>query len=144
MATIKTTPLKMLDNLGAAIRGALPAALRPPFSVAFGTFRNAVAALPIANTEIDIPLPALPDIGGGGDPILPSPALLLQPIDPAEAVTEIARAVRDAERTLNEANLAIASATADVTLVVKVGAVAGAEAKLAITVSPVTEPVAED
>jgi hypothetical protein len=61
----------------------------------------------------------------------------LQPIDPVKALEDIAKAVRQAERTLLGENLSIHNASIDVSLLVDVGNVAGASANLNLKIGPV-------
>lgn len=88
--------------------------------------------------NIPNPFPDLGDGGGGGagPPNLLPPIPVLQPIDPQLAVTQIAQAVREAEKILNSENLAIGGATAEINVVVSVGGVAGANATLKINLGP--------
>lgn len=154
MGTVQMSALQFLDEVVRPVAVALDAPLPPvlgvkptPATAAFDTFRAAVALVPGAGDPISISLPdppSLPGAGAGGGAPPPPTGFGLQPIDPADALREIAKAVRDAESVLNEANLAIANASADVKLVVRVGGLAGADATLNVTISPVSEPIPKD
>lgn len=79
-----------------------------------------------------------------GDTPTPAPSpLALTPIAPSDAMREVAEAVRDAEAKLNEANLAIANASAEVTMLVNIGGVAGANATLNVTIAPTLQNIDE-
>jgi hypothetical protein len=84
--------------------------------------------------EFDIPNP-FPDAGAAPPALPAAPA-----IDPAAALRSIAEAFKDAEAALNPANLAIATASAEVTLTVQVGGVAGADAVLKFDIGPTPSP----
>ncbi len=107
----------------------------------------------LLDTKVKIPIPS--DIidsltGGGGDDsggddggwqsnnLPPIPPLV--PIEPKAAMNAIAAAVRDAEKILNMENLAIGGAGIDVSLVVDVAGVAGANANFKITIGPTPRP----
>lgn len=138
MATVTMSALDFFDGYVKPVAGALGA------SGAYDLFRGALARVPGADAQRSITIPDIPAPPSPGDLIPPPPASTLQPIDPADALREVARAVRDAESVLNEANLAIANASAEVTLVVRVGGLAGADATLNVTISPVSEPIPKD
>lgn len=71
--------------------------------------------------------------GAGGKADAP-PAL--PPINPVEALRQLAAAVSEAEQTLNQQNLVVATGTMDVELNVDVGGVLGAHAKLSLKIEP--------
>lgn len=111
--------------------------------VALGAYETLRGLAVGADRPVSFYVPDLPGTSGGGVAPPPAPPIPsgLQPVDPADALRDIAKAVRDAEQALNEANLAIANATAEVSLVVKVGTLAGANATMSITISPTLEDV---
>lgn len=94
--------------------------------------------------SIPNPFPAPPGSGdegdGAGPPNLLPPLPSLQPIDPSSALKSIAKAIRDAEKLLNAENLAIGGASAEVTLVVEVGGLAGANTTFKINIGPTPRP----
>lgn len=97
-----------------------------------------IGALSDAQQTLDSGIEALLDTAPEPAAALPNQ---LVPISPTDAMREVAEAVRDAETALNEANLAIANASAEVSLVVNVGGVAGANATLNVTISPTTQNI---
>lgn len=136
MPTITVKPSEYLDQHVKP----LAVHLGPLATAAYETLRGLAIG---ADEPVSFYVPDLPGSGGGASaPALRPPILSgLQPVDPADALRDIAKAVRDAEQALNEVNLAIANATAEVSLVVKVGALAGANATMSITISPTLEDV---
>lgn len=138
MAVIRMSPLQFFDGYVKPVAEGLGL----PGVTAYGIFRAAIALIPGAAVESSITIPDIPAPPSLGDLIpTPSPAPALTPITPTDALREVARAVRDAEAILNESNLAIADASAEVTLLVSVGGLAGAEATISVKVSPTSEPI---
>lgn len=119
------------------------AGVRQAFVTAANTLVDAFGNIPFGNTPLKVNFPDLfPSTGagggggdGGGLP-LPAPPPGLAPIDPVAVLKAIAEAVRDAEKILNESNLALGSASAEVNVVVEVGGIAGANATLKLNLGP--------
>ena len=112
-------------------------------NAAIGGALNGVRALTDAVhlTDSDTPLPRHftgPTNGGGGTPAngAAAPAPVLAPINPVDALRQLAEAISEAERTLNKENLVVATGDLDIELNVDVGGIAGAHAKFTLHVAP--------
>ena len=118
-----------------------------PAAAAYQTFRGALDAVFDLSQKIEFNIPnPFPDLSGGdgdgdgGPPNLLPPLPSLQPIDPNDVLQGLAQAVRNAEGVLNGENLAIGGATLDISLVVQVAGLAGANANLKINIGPTPRP----
>ena len=135
MPEIETAPGDFLDDYVKPMADAVGAG-----GIPYSTFRAAVSAVIDLDEEISFAIPnpfPAPSDGGGGTA---APAPALQPIDPTAVMKSIARAMREAEKLLNTENLAIGGASADVTLVVDIGGIAGATTTFRINVGPTPSP----
>ncbi|MGF1627533.1 MAG: hypothetical protein ACFCVH_21855 [Alphaproteobacteria bacterium] len=141
MPQIEITPNEYLDTFVKPLVQRLGGAATGAYTVFVGALNAAFDLDKKIGFTIPNPFPPPPDSGGSGEPpnLLP-PLPSLQPIDPEEVLKGVARAVRDAEKLLNTQNLAIGGATAEVTLVVQVGGIAGANATLKISIGPTPRP----
>jgi hypothetical protein len=99
-----------------------PPLLRP----AYETFMSLCGE---ALDEVRIPLP---------DPAAAAKAVgdALSPMDPSKVLLEVARAVSDAEKTLNGQNLAVLQGKVNVQLLVKIGDAAGGQANFDLAIGP--------
>lgn len=143
MPKIKISPEQFFDNYVHGFAATVGLTAAPPFGPSpYEVFRLSAETLlgsgyatPI---EFDIPNPFPAPSGSGGSPggTPALPGMGLQPIDPIAVLNDLAEAVRGAETILNKDNLAMARAQLDVSILVNVGGVAGAEAKLSLTIGP--------
>lgn len=135
MPEIETTPGDFLDDYVKPMADTVGAGGLP-----YSTFRAAISAVVDLDEtiSIDIPDPFSTPFDSGSGASVPGPAL--QPIDPSAVLKSIARAMREAEKLLNTENLAIGGASADVTLVVDIGGIAGATTTFRINVGPTPSP----
>lgn len=114
---------------------------------AFNAFKTAIGLVVDLDEDISFnipnPFPAPPGSEGGesdNPPNLLPPIPSLQPINPEAALKAIAKAVREAEKLLNVENLAIGGASAEVSLIVDIGGVAGANTTFKINIGPTPRP----
>ncbi len=122
---------------GNPVADAAAALAREAFFAAADALVDAIGKIPFRGAPLTFEIPNLfPDTGDGDAPSLPVLPPGLAPIDPVAALKSIAEAVRDAENILNESNLALGSASAEVNVVVEVGGVAGANATLKLNLGP--------
>jgi hypothetical protein len=82
---------------------------------------------------IHIPIPSLPRLA---EEARKTAADALAPIEPAKALSEIAKAVSEAEKVFNGQNLAVLTGRVNVQLMVKVGDAAGAQANFDLAIGP--------
>lgn len=141
MAKVKINLKEFMDShvrpLAKAADDAIPPPLPRPNVPAYNALMSLLGGPLDTTIEVDLPevsLPPPPSPGSGAPATSPLP---LQPIDPVKALEDIAKAVRQAERTLLGENLSIHNASVDVNLLVNVGNVAGASANLNLKIGPV-------
>lgn len=95
---------------------------------AYNTLMGLIGGALDRDFEITVPdLPGLPSA-----PAAPT----ITPIDPARALNDIAKAIKQAETTLLGENLSIRNASVDVELTVAVAGAAGATAKFNLEIGP--------
>jgi hypothetical protein len=123
MATAKFNLKKIMDDFVKPVADSIPLGTAAYDSL-MGLIGGAI------DKDILLPIPDLP-----AAPAVPLPAT--NPIDPAKALGDIAKAIKQAEQTLLGENLAIHNASVDIDLVVDVGGVAGASAKFNLQIGPV-------
>ncbi len=82
---------------------------------------------------VDLPEVSLPGHAASPPPV----AFPAAAVDPTQALNDIARAIKEAEKTLLGENLSIHNASVDVQLSVDVGGVAGATANFNLQIGPV-------
>lgn len=135
MPQIEITPGEFLDTYVKPMADTVGAGGLP-----YSGFKAAVGGLVDLDEEIgfDIPNPFPAPPGGDSGSVAPAPSL--EPIDPAAVMKSIARAMREAEKLLNVENLAIGRASAEVSLVVSVGGIAGATTTLKLDIGPSPSP----
>ncbi len=134
MPEIETTPGNFLDDYVKPMADKVGAGGLP-----YSAFRAAVSAVIDLDEDISFTIPN-PFPAPSGDSGAPAAPPSLAPIDPTAVMKSIARAMREAEKLLNTENLAIGNASADVTLVVDIGGVAGATTTFRINVGPTPNP----
>ncbi|MFZ4689790.1 MAG: hypothetical protein ACOYLS_11180 [Polymorphobacter sp.] len=120
MAKLKINLKDFLDDHVKPVAKAIPVVGEP----AYNAFMGVVGGVLDKDFEIDVPVPSLPA----------APAV--NPIDPARALGDIAKAIRQAEQTLLGENLSIRTASVDVELTVAVAGAAGATAKFNLEIGP--------
>jgi hypothetical protein len=142
MAKVKINLKAFMDAhvrpLANAADDAIPQPLPRPNVAAYDALMSLLGGPLDTTIEVDLPevsLPPPPPSPGSGTAV--TAPLPLQPIDPVKALEDIAKAVRQAERTLLGENLSIHNASVDVNLLVNVGNVAGASANLNLKIGPV-------
>lgn len=123
MAKVKINLKSLLDQHVKPIANSIPGG-----GAAYGALMGFIGGLLDKDFEIDVPdLPQPP-----AAPALPQ----ITPIDPAKALGDIAKAIREAEKTLLGENLSIRTASVDVELTVAVAGAAGATAKFNLEIGP--------
>jgi len=120
MAKVKINAKDFLDTHVKPIADGLPLG-----AGAYGTLMNLIGGLIDRDFEVDVP-------GLPGAPAVPP----VTPIDPAKALGDIAKAIKEAEKTLLGENLSIRTASVDVELTVAVAGAAGATAKFNLEIGP--------
>lgn len=130
MAKVKINAKDFLDThlkpiaanipLGSAAYDALMS-LKPPLP------RNARSFGELIDKDFEVEVPGLPSA-----PAVPP----VTPIDPTKALGDIAKAIKEAEKTLLGENLSIRTASVDVELTVAVAGAAGATAKFNLEIGP--------
>jgi hypothetical protein len=120
MAKVKINAKDFLDTHVKPIADGLPLG-----AAAYGTLMNLIGGLIDRDFEVDAP-------GLPGAPAVPP----VTPIDPAKALGDIAKAIKEAEKTLLGENLSIRTASVDVELTVAVAGAAGATAKFNLEIGP--------
>jgi hypothetical protein len=132
MAKVKINAKDFLDTHIKPIADAIPLgagtaaygtlmSLKPPFPP------NAKSFGELIDKDFEVDVPGLP-----GAPALPQ----VTPIDPTKALGDIAKAIKEAEKTLLDENLSIRTASVDVELTVAVAGAAGATAKFNLEIGP--------
>lgn len=125
MAAITFTLRELLDDHVKPIANAAGAGL------AYTALTAALAAVLDRKIRIPVPDPAK-DAAEVGKAV----AEALAPIDPANALRDIAKAVGEAEKAFNGQNLAVLNGRVNVQLMVKVGDAAGAQANFDLAIGP--------
>ncbi|WP_439545486.1 hypothetical protein [Sandarakinorhabdus sp.] len=123
MAKVKINLKDLLDEHVKPVARSLPGG-----EFAYNGLMGIIGGALDRDFEITVPdLPGLPSA-----PVAPS----ITPIDPARALNDIAKAIKQAETTLLGENLSIRNASVDVELTVAVAGAAGATAKFNLEIGP--------
>jgi len=121
MAAVTFTLRELLDDHVKPIAEAIGAGV--PYSIFVGALAAGLSK------KIRIPIPEAEEAGK-------AVAEALAPIDPANALRDIANAVSEAEKAFNSQNLAVRTGRVNVQLMVKVGEMAGAQASFDLAIGP--------